>query len=85
MDDRRADEERPAEATHSLGECLSRVRNAGPSRGASSMGPPSTRTRSIVLAETDCVAEDAVRSETVSRAALPAICDLQGEFQKLQG
>ena len=56
MDDRRADEERPAEATHSLGECLSRVSNAGPSRGASSMGPPSTRTRSIVLAETDCVA-----------------------------
>src|SRR6266511_4978284 len=33
----------------------------------------------------DCVAEDAVRSETVSRADLPAICDLQGDFQKLQG
>jgi hypothetical protein len=30
------------------------------------------------------VAEDAVRSETVSRAGLPAICDLQGDFQKLQ-
>jgi hypothetical protein len=27
----------------------------------------------------------AVRSETVSRAHLPAICDLQGDFQKLQG
>jgi hypothetical protein len=31
------------------------------------------------------LAEDAVRSETVSRADLPAICDLQGDFQKLQG
>jgi len=37
------------------------------------------------LAETDCVAEDAVRSKTVSRPVLPAICDLQGDFQKLQG
>jgi hypothetical protein len=34
---------------------------------------------------TDWLAEDAVRSETVSRAVLPAICDLQGDFQKLQG
>jgi hypothetical protein len=33
----------------------------------------------------DCVAEDAVRGETVSRADLPAICNLQGDFQKLQG
>ena len=33
----------------------------------------------------DCVAEDGVRSETVSRPVLPAICDLQGDFQKLQG
>jgi len=31
------------------------------------------------------VAEDAVRSETVSRPVLAAICDLQGDFQKLQG
>jgi hypothetical protein len=31
------------------------------------------------------VAEDAVRSETVSRRDLPAICDLQGDFRKLQG
>jgi hypothetical protein len=31
------------------------------------------------------LAEDAVRSETVSRADLPAIYDLQGDFQKLQG
>ena len=30
------------------------------------------------------MAEDAVRSETVSRADLPAICDLQGDFQELQ-
>jgi hypothetical protein len=36
-------------------------------------------------AETDCVAVDAVGSEKVSPAALPAICDLQGDFQKLQG
>jgi hypothetical protein len=36
-------------------------------------------------AETDCVAEDAVRSETVSRPDLPAICDLQGDFRKMQG
>jgi hypothetical protein len=35
--------------------------------------------------ETDCVAEDAVRGKTVSRPVLPAICDLQGDFQKLQG
>jgi hypothetical protein len=35
--------------------------------------------------EIDCLAEYAVRSEMVSRAALPAICDLQGDFQKLQG
>src|SRR6266545_6846374 len=33
----------------------------------------------------DCLAEDAVRSETVSRPVLAAICDLQGDFQKLQG
>jgi hypothetical protein len=35
----------------------------------------------------DCLAEDADRSETVSRpgADPPAICDLQGVFQKLQG
>jgi hypothetical protein len=34
----------------------------------------------------DCLAEDAVRSERVSVGAdLPAICDLQGDFQKLQG
>ena len=31
------------------------------------------------------LAEDAVRRETVSRADLPAIFDLQGDFQKLQG
>jgi hypothetical protein len=31
------------------------------------------------------VAEDPVRSEKVSGADLPAICDLQGDFQKLQG
>jgi hypothetical protein len=31
------------------------------------------------------VAEDAVRSEMVSRPVLAAICDLQGDFQKLQG
>jgi hypothetical protein len=31
------------------------------------------------------VPEDAVRSKTVSRPVLPAICDLQGDFQKLQG
>jgi hypothetical protein len=37
------------------------------------------------VVETDCVADDAVRSETVSRPVLPAICDLQGDFQKLQG
>jgi hypothetical protein len=37
------------------------------------------------LTETDCVAEDAVRSETFSRRDLPAICDLQGDFRKLQG
>ena len=36
--------------------------------------------------ETDWLAEDAVRSERVSVGAdLPAICDLQGDFQKLQG
>jgi hypothetical protein len=29
-------------------------------------------------AETDCVPEDAVRSEKVSRAVLPAICDFAG-------
>ena len=33
----------------------------------------------------DWLADDAVRSETVSRPVLPAICDLQGDFQKLQG
>jgi hypothetical protein len=37
------------------------------------------------LAESDCVAEDAVRSEMVSGPNLPAICDLQGHFRKLQG
>jgi hypothetical protein len=31
------------------------------------------------------VAEDAVRSKTVSARLFPAICDLQGDFQKLQG
>jgi hypothetical protein len=31
------------------------------------------------------VAEDAVRSETVSPAVLPAICDLQGDLHKVQG
>jgi hypothetical protein len=31
------------------------------------------------------VADDAVRSETVSRPVLPAICDLQGDFQRMQG
>jgi hypothetical protein len=36
------------------------------------------------LAETDCVAEDAVRSETVSRADLRCNSRLQGDFQKLQ-
>jgi hypothetical protein len=31
------------------------------------------------------MAEDAVRSETVSPAVLPPICDLQGDLHKLQG
>src|SRR3977135_3356325 len=36
--------------------------------------------------ETDWLAEDAVRSERGAVGAdLPAICDLQGDFQKLQG
>jgi hypothetical protein len=35
--------------------------------------------------KSDCLAEDAVRSKTVSARLFPAICDLQGDFQKLQG
>jgi hypothetical protein len=31
------------------------------------------------------VAEDGVQKQTVSRPVLPAICDLQGDFHKLQG
>ena len=42
-------------------------------------------TDAINASETDCLADDAVRIETVSRPVLPAICDLQGDFQKLQG
>src|SRR5215208_6674377 len=39
----------------------------------------------ITARRPDWLAEDAVRRETVSRADLPAIFDLQGDFQKLQG
>jgi hypothetical protein len=56
--------------------------------GSASASPPVIWSRCLsrlaALKETDCVAENGVRSETVSRPVLPAICDLQGDFQKLQ-
>jgi hypothetical protein len=41
--------------------------------------------QSLSTQRPDWLAEDAVRSETVSGTDLPAICDLQGDFRKLQG
>jgi hypothetical protein len=35
--------------------------------------------------ETDWLAEDAVSGEPVSAGVVPAICDLQGDFQIMQG
>jgi hypothetical protein len=46
---------------------------------------PSPEFHIAALKETDCVAGDAVTSETVSISKPEFPCDLQGDFQKLQG